>query len=200
MAKRRKKQESWLLLWVAGTVVALVVGRAAVTFVGAHWQWFTAGAVVAAAGAVAFIVLRARLAVRAQRLWLAEHLELERVDQLSGPDFERLTAELLRRDGFREVMECGRSGDRGVDITAVGSGGRVFAFQCKRYTRTVGAPEVRNFLGALAHTFAGHTGVLVTSGRLTRAAHEEATAAKLILVERDRLARWLRGAPPAELT
>ncbi len=60
---------------------------------------------------------------------------------------------------------------------------------------TVGAPEVRNFLGALANAFSGHTGILVTSGTLTRQAKAEAATARqpLIIVERDELADWLLG-------
>ncbi|GAA3161411.1 hypothetical protein GCM10020001_102170 [Nonomuraea salmonea] len=57
---------------------------------------------------------------------------------------------------------------------------------------------MRNFLGALANTFAGHKGVLVTTSTLTRQARQEALGARepLILVERDHLADWLLGKAP----
>ncbi|GAA3470058.1 restriction endonuclease [Nonomuraea roseola] len=197
--RQRKGREIDLVLWGGGAVAAVVGARALFGFVGEHWPLFAAAGLVAAVAAVAFPLIRARRVAQRQRQWFADHLELARVDELSGSDFETLTAELLRRDGFRHVRELGRAGDMGVDVTAVGPDGRRFAFQCKRYAGTVGSPEVRNFLGALAHTFAGHTGVLVTSGRLTRHAMAEASAAKLILVERDRLAGWLRGDVPLEL-
>ncbi|WP_166427312.1 restriction endonuclease [Nonomuraea mesophila] len=165
--------------------------------------WFAVNHPVWAAGiagllAVLFaggLVLRHRMIQADRERFLAGNAELEKVDRLPGPAFEHLVAERMIADGFRQVRECGRGGDGGVDITAVAPGHGRYAVQCKRYSRTVGAPEVRNFLGALANTFAGHTGVLVTSGRLTKQARAEALGARqpLILVERDRLADWLLG-------
>ncbi|WP_433239265.1 restriction endonuclease [Streptosporangium sp. CA-135522] len=204
MAGRRKRRsrrgrEINLVTWAIGIVGVIVVGKLVLGFVFAYWPYLIATAVLALITTAAFLLARAREVARRQQQWLAAHQELSRVDLLSGTDFEKLTAALLRRDGFRDVQEVGRTADRGVDVTAIGPDGRLFAFQCKRYTGTVGSPEVRNFLGALAHTFAGHTGVLVTSSRLTRHALAEAGAAKLILIQRDQLAKWLQGTPLAEL-
>ncbi|MEU6796561.1 restriction endonuclease [Nonomuraea wenchangensis] len=144
------------------------------------------------------LILRRRAIEAGRRRFLAANAELEKVDLMSGREFEHLVAELMIAEGFRQVRECGGSGDFGVDITAVAPGHGRYAVQCKRYAGSVGAPEVRNFLGALANTYAGHTGVLVTSGRLTRQARQEALGARepLVLVERDRLADWLLGASP----
>ncbi|MGR6914196.1 restriction endonuclease [[Actinomadura] parvosata] len=141
------------------------------------------------------IFLRYRVIQAHRRQFLAANTELAKVDLMTGSQFEHLVAERMIAEGFRRVRERGRAGDGGVDITAVAPGGTPFAVQCKRYSRTVGAPEVRNFLGALANAFDGHTGVLVTSGRLTRQARTEALNARqpLLLVERDLLADWLIG-------
>ncbi|MEU6742532.1 restriction endonuclease [Streptosporangium sandarakinum] len=194
---RRGGRLEWtdLFLWGVAAVLAYAALRSALPFARSHLPWFVASAVAVLAAAAAVPIVRARTVAARQRRWFEANLELERVDRLTGPEFETLTAGLLRRDGFRQVRELGGSGDRGVDLTAVGPDGRRYAFQCKRYAGSVGAPEVRNFLGALAHAFAGHTGVLVTSGRLTRQALAEAGEAGLILVERDLLAGWLRGEP-----
>ncbi|MFF5212744.1 restriction endonuclease [Streptosporangium sp. NPDC000396] len=197
--RSRKGREINLVGWAIGIGGAVVAGRLLLSFASAYWPYLVAVTVLALVATVAFLLLKARAVTRRQQEWLAAHQELSRVDQLSGPDFEKLTAALLRRDGFRDVREVGRTADRGVDVIAIGPGGQRFAFQCKRYTGTVGSPEVRNFLGALAHTFAGHTGILVTSSRLTRHALAEALAAKLILVQRDQLASWLQGTPLTEL-
>lgn len=194
--RRRKGREINVVLWFAGAVALFAVFRVALPFVGRNWPWFAAAAVAALALTAAVAFARARAQAERERRWLMENMELEKVDRLTGPEFERLTAGLLRRDGFREVQELGGAGDRGVDLIALAPDGRPFAFQCKRYTGRVGAPEVRNFLGALAYTFAGHTGVLVTSGSLTRHALTEARQADLILIEREVLATWLRGGTP----
>ncbi|GAA2209666.1 hypothetical protein GCM10009850_051250 [Nonomuraea monospora] len=153
-----------------------------------------AAAILIAIFCTAFF-LRYRAIQAHRRQFLAANTELAKVDLMTGPQFEHLIAERMIADGFRRVRERGRSGDGGVDITAVAPGGTPYAVQCKRYSRTVGAPDVRNFLGALANAFDGHTGVLVTSGHLTRQARTEALNARqpLILIERDQLADWLTG-------
>ncbi|MFC4008562.1 restriction endonuclease [Nonomuraea purpurea] len=153
---------------------------------------------IAAAAIVMFgggLFLRFRMIEARRAQFLAANTELAKVDVMTGSQFEHLVAERMIHEGFHRVRERGRSGDGGVDIVAVAPGGGRYAIQCKRYTRTVGAPEVRNFLGALANAFDGHTGVLITSGRLTRQAREEALNARqrLVLVERDGLADWLTG-------
>ncbi|SDK59400.1 restriction endonuclease [Nonomuraea jiangxiensis] len=174
---------------------ACVLGGGVVWFGAEHPGWAAGIGGLLAVLFVGGLVLRQRMIQAERQRFLAGNAELEKVDRMSGPAFEHLVAERMIADGFRQVRERGRAGDGGVDITALAPGRGRYAVQCKRYSRTVGAPEVRNFLGALANTFAGHTGVLVTSGRLTRQARHEALGARepLILVERDRLADWLVG-------
>ncbi|MET9336492.1 restriction endonuclease [Nonomuraea sp. NPDC003804] len=182
-------------LWILGLIAAVVVVALVVQFARAHPGWAVALAGLLSVLFGGGLVLRYRIIQAARVRFLAANAELEKVDRMTGTQFEHLVAERMIIDGFRQVRERGRSGDGGVDITAVALGHGRYAVQCKRYSKTVGAPEVRNFLGALANTFAGHTGVLITSGRLTRQARQEALAARqpLILVERDRLADWLLG-------
>ncbi|MFI7637678.1 restriction endonuclease [Nonomuraea sp. NPDC049400] len=174
---------------------ACVLGVVVVWFAGEHPGWAAGTACLLVVLFVGGLILRNRVIQAERRRFLAANVELEKVDRMTGPAFEHLVAERMIADGFRQVRECGRTGDGGVDITAVAPGHGRYAVQCKRYSKTVGAPEVRNFLGALANTFAGHTGVLVTSSRLTKPARLEALGARepLILVERDRLADWLLG-------
>lgn len=112
----------------------------------------------------------------------------ELLDQLMllPPDgFERLTQRLLRESGFVDTQVMGRTGDGGID----GRGAyrlslltfQVF-FQCKRYKGSVGAPQVRDFRGAMAGR--GDKGLLITTGVFTNEAKKEAS--------RD-------GAPPIDL-
>ncbi|GAB1822651.1 hypothetical protein HerbRD11066_58150 [Herbidospora sp. RD11066] len=180
-----------MLVAVVGVVTLIAVWR----FVSAHPELAVGIAVAMLALTAGGLSLRHRSIEADRRRFLAANTELARVDRLSGPEFERLVAERLRTDGFRQVTQRGGAGDGGVDITATAFGHGHYAVQCKRYRGTVGAPEVRNFLGALANAFDGHTGILVTSGTLTRQAKAEAAAARqpLIIVERDELADWLLG-------
>ncbi|GAA0389981.1 hypothetical protein Acor_46560 [Acrocarpospora corrugata] len=196
--KKRRRSSGDGGLWVLGVLIAVAAIVVVARFVNEHPGWAAAIVCAAALALVGGLFLRFRVIERRRAQFLAANVELAKVDRMSGPEFEHLIAERMTADGFRQVRETGRSGDRGVDITATTPKGQRYAVQCKRYSKTVGAPEVRNFLGALANTFAGHTGVLVTSGRLTRQAREEALTARqpLLLIERDRLADWLLGTAP----
>ncbi|WP_433517114.1 restriction endonuclease [Nonomuraea sp. CA-143628] len=172
-----------------------IAGMVVVSFARDHPVWAAAIVCLVLAVLGGGLLLRYQAIEARRRQFLAANVELAKIDRMSGPQFEHLVAQRMIADGFRQVRERGGSGDRGVDITAVAPGHGKYAIQCKRYSKTVGAPDVRNFLGALANTFAGHIGVLVTSGQLTRQARLEALGARepLILVERDRLADWLLG-------
>ena len=92
------------------------------------------------------------------------------------PDaFERLCQRILRECGFTKVEVTGRSGDGGIDGTGVLRVKLIsfhVRFQCKRYAGSVGAPEIRNFRGAMVGR--GDKGLFLTTGNFTREAEREA--------------------------
>lgn len=68
------------------------------------------------------------------------------IDLMEGHIFENFCAELLEKNGFRDVTVTRGSGDYGVDITARYHN-RIYGIQCKRYAKTVGINAVRDALG-----------------------------------------------------
>lgn len=92
--------------------------------------------------------------------------------------FERLSQSLLRECGFTDVKVTKRSGDGGIDGTGKLLINGIFsfsvAFQCKRYTGTVGAPQIRDFRGSLDSNI--EKGVLITTGVFSQEAKREACA------------------------
>lgn len=92
--------------------------------------------------------------------------------------FERLSQRLLRECGFTDVKVTKRSGDGGIDGTGKLLINGIFsfsvAFQCKRYTGTVGAPQIRDFRGSLDSNI--EKGVLITTGVFSLEAKREACA------------------------
>ena len=92
--------------------------------------------------------------------------------------FERLSQRLLRECGFTDVKVTKRSGDGGIDGTGKLLINGIFsfsvAFQCKRYTGTVGAPQIRDFRGSLDSNI--EKGVLITTGIFSLEAKREACA------------------------
>ena len=119
--------------------------------------------------------------------------ELLRLDPY---EFEHLTRRLLREEGFSNTVVTQRSRDGGIDgvgtfrISLISF--RVF-FQCKRYSGSVRASEVRDFRGAMAGR--GDKGLLITTGTFTNDAKIEADregATPIELIDGDRLCDLLR--------
>ena len=93
-----------------------------------------------------------------------------------APDaFERLCQRILRESGFTRVEVTGRSGDGGIDGAGVLRVNLIsfhVRFQCKRYTGSVGAREIRDFRGAMIGR--ADKGLFITTGAFTREAQREA--------------------------
>ena len=93
-----------------------------------------------------------------------------------NPDaFERLCQLILRESGFTMVEVTGRSGDGGIDGAGVLRVNLIsfhVRFQCKRYSGAVGAPEIRDFRGAMVGR--ADKGLFMTTGGFTKDAEREA--------------------------
>ena len=100
------------------------------------------------------------------------------LDILRGmaPDaFERLCQRILRESGFTRVEVTGRPGDGGIDGAGVLRVNLIsfhVRFQCKRYAGSVGAPQIRDFRGAMVGR--ADKGLFITTGAFTTDAQAEA--------------------------
>lgn len=104
---------------------------------------------------------------------------------LSPRDFERLCTRIVQKLGFA-ALRTRSTGDQGIDIIAEDQGNNFrrgrYIFQCKR-TMSVGAEVVRLLIGSL-DTEKAIKGILLTTGVITKAAREEASAnARIELVD-----------------
>ncbi len=94
-----------------------------------------------------------------------------------APDaFERLCQLVLRESGFTKVEVMGRPGDGGIDGAGVLRVNNLISFhvrfQCKRYSGSVAAREIRDFRGAMAGR--ADKGLFITTGSFTKDAAREA--------------------------
>ena len=117
--------------------------------------------------------------------------------KLSPAGFERLVQRVLRESGFTKVEVTGRSGDGGIDGRGIarihGMMSFHVLFQCKRYRKSVGPGEIRDFRGAMVGR--ADKGLFITTGTFTPAAIKEATrdgAPPIDLVDGDELAGKLK--------
>lgn len=107
-------------------------------------------------------------------------LELSDIIKNMNPfAFERLTQRILRECGFSQVYVTKKTSDGGIDGFGKLKIGGIFtynvAFQCKRYSGSVAASEIRDFRGSLAKNI--EKGIFITTGSFTRQAIEEASNA-----------------------
>lgn len=196
VASRRKDEDD------AQALVALAVVGA---FVGAGW-WQAARdfmldrlpLFVALAGALlVLLVLVGRRQVRARRARRARQAQLDAqvgsTDGMSGPDFERLVARLMQRDGFADVRIPGGAGDLGADVVGKHPDGRLVVVQCKRYAqhRSVSSPDMQKFLGTCFHEHSADEAWFVTTTRFSKPARELGERRGVRLVDREQLAAWM---------
>jgi restriction system protein len=109
----------------------------------------------------------------------------------TGPQFEQVVAELLRRDGCEGVRVSGGAGDRGADIKAISPEGHQVVVQCKCYrSQPVGDPDMQRFLGTVRQVHNAAIPLFVTTSRFTRPAAQLARDHGIELVDGRTLAAW----------
>ena len=104
-----------------------------------------------------------------------ENALLRNLQNIKPDAFERLCQRVLREVGFTRVEVTGRVGDGGIDGAGVLRVRLIsfhVMFQCKRYKGPVGAPEIRDFRGAMVGR--ADKGLFITTGVFTKDAQHEA--------------------------
>jgi len=124
---------------------------------------------------------------------------LERVKKCSPSHFERIVVDLLLKMGYggsrKDTGEViGRTGDGGIDgrIKEDKLGLDVVYMQAKRWDRSVGEPEVRDFVGGLEGKKA-EKGVFITTGKVADTAVRYAgkIGKRVVLIDGDELAQLM---------
>lgn len=121
---------------------------------------------------------------------------LIKLREMDPSAFERLAQRLLREAGFIKVEVTGKSGDGGIDgigVLRLNLLSFHVLFQCKRYSGSVGAREIRDFRGAMVGR--SDKGLFLTTGTFTADAKREATrdgAPAIELIDGDQLCDLLR--------
>ncbi len=101
-------------------------------------------------------------------------------ERLNGYEFERETAEVLKRHQFNPIVTRG-SADGGVDIE-VARHGRKGVVQCKAHVTCVGPHTVRDLYGVIHHSRSDF-GIIISRGGFTRGAVEFAANKPIFLLD-----------------
>lgn len=107
------------------------------------------------------------------------------MDALTGEEFEAYCADLLRENGFTDVLLTKHTGDHGVDITAR-KDGVVYAIQCKCYSSTVGNAAIQQIYSGKS-LYNADVAVVMTNSRFTKQAIEDADRLRVRLWDREKL-------------
>ncbi len=87
------------------------------------------------------------------------------VKYMTGTEFERYVADKLRARGYHDVRFTPATGDYGVDILATKQG-KVYAFQCKCYTGSVGVSAVQEVFSG-SRKYQADKAVVITNSHYT---------------------------------
>ncbi|MGM0173662.1 restriction endonuclease [Enterococcus sp. DIV0800] len=115
--------------------------------------------------------------------------ELNRIDKLTGHQFEEYCGRLLKDMGFSNINVTVASGDQGIDILA-SMGTTAYGFQCKNYVSVVGNKAVQEALAGKVFYKIDKVGV-ITNNYFTNSAKKLASEGNVELWDRDTLKELL---------
>lgn len=107
------------------------------------------------------------------------------IDQMDGHEFEWFVANVLAKNGFKNVQVTKASGDYGVDIIAY-NGEVKCAFQCKRYTGTLGLQPIQEVLAGAGY-YGASVAYVITNSYFSENARNLADRLGVILWDRNSL-------------
>ncbi|MCW5873213.1 MAG: restriction endonuclease [Anaerolineales bacterium] len=177
-SRRRNKSAFSELLWDGLLIVAL--GFASNT------PWLKSIAILILA--LGFIYIGWRLF---RYFRITRPLDIHGVDEMSGTEFERFVAHLLKSQGY-SVEHIGGYDDFGVDLIA-SRGGRKHAIQVKRWKQPVGVDAIRAAVAGMAFHKCDRA-VVITNSKFSWRAQKLAEANNCKLIDRTVLAEQIRKA------
>lgn len=115
-------------------------------------------------------------------------IDIDDVDNMSGSDFEYYVAEIMAGQGFNTSV-VGQSGDMGVDVVAEKNGSK-YAVQVKRHSSNISRRAVSDAVAGKNYYDCTHS-MVVTNSYYTKGAVALSESTGCILVDREKLAKWV---------
>ena len=115
-------------------------------------------------------------------------LQIDDIDVMTGVEFEQYVGDILKTRGLH-IEYTKASGDYGGDIVAR-KDGKKYCIQLKRYNHAVAQEAVREAIAAKAY-YTCTEPMVVTNNQFTKAAQELARVNHTILIDRDKLLKWM---------
>jgi len=134
--------------------------------------------------AVIIIVAILRIVKKLKYLHGRSYPDLEKIDTMTGLEFERYVAKLLKAHGYSHI-KLTEEYDYGIDIVAINNG-ITWGIQVKRYPGLVGADAVRQAVTALRFYHCDKA-MVITNSTFSCPAITLADANDCVLIDESRL-------------
>lgn len=118
------------------------------------------------------------------------HIDENKIDQLTGFEFELLIQKLLIKSGYHSVKITQASGDYGIDLLAK-KNHVSYGFQCKRYQKNIGVSAIQQAYGGISY-YHLDCAIVITNSYFTEAAYQLASVNDIILIDRTKLLKMLK--------
>ena len=120
------------------------------------------------------------------------HIDENKIDHLTGFEFELLIQKLLIKSGYHSVKITQASGDYGIDLLAK-KNQVSYGFQCKRYQKNIGVSAIQQAYGGISY-YHLDCAIVITNSYFTEAAYQLASVNDIILIDRPKLLKMLKKA------
>lgn len=139
-----------------------------------------------------FIALFAWINQMQKRRLLDNQKDINSIRNMTWQQFELLTGEMFRRNGFKVEENGGGGPDGGIDLF-IYKDGKKHVVQCKRWKSTqVSVSPVRELFGVMTAERTDGA-VFVTSGKYTQDARDFAENKPIWLIDGEELAKMVKG-------
>ena len=98
-------------------------------------------------------------------------------------EFEAFIKELLKKQGYKNVINVGGSGDRGVDLQATNTRGNISLIQCKKWIGVVGGEPIQRLHSLMTLNDRVDEAVCYTTSHYSSQAKNEAKATGVKIVD-----------------
>lgn len=116
--------------------------------------------------------------------------EMEKIDNLTGKEFEDYIVNLLKEAGYTNIRETKSSGDYGVDIIAIKDEINC-AIQCKRFSNKVAINAIQEIVAGRKY-YKCDKAIVITNNYYTEPAKRLAESNNVELLDRDYIIRTLK--------
>jgi len=124
-----------------------------------------------------------------------QQTDIGTVRDLSWDDFEQLTGQAYRKQGYRVIENNKKGPDGGIDLV-LKRNGETTLVQCKHWkTNKIGVPVIRELLGVVTAEKADH-GIVVGTGKFTEPALKFAQSNNIEIVDDTKLIEMLEAQLP----